>query len=81
MAFISAFSVALQMLAAFVIFVFGYLALFVFLFTCVVAARVLYRGATWVRACARSVPARPIVSADVEIPAHREKRFVIPVWR
>ena len=52
MAFIVMFNFALQLIAAFAIFLFGYLALFVSLILCLVAAKGIYEGAKGVRAYA-----------------------------
>ena len=80
MAFVSTFNVALQVIAAFVIFVFGYLALFVSLVICLVAVKLLYEGAKWVWVYAERLDsASPTISSHAGIPAHREKSSVIPV--
>jgi len=82
MAFILAFNVALQTLAAFVIFIFGYVALFVFLIICLVIAKAMYEAVRRARAyLLRCVSANTFVPADVDTPAHQEKNFVIPAWR
>jgi hypothetical protein len=82
MVFISTFNVALRVLAAFVIFLFGYLALFLSLVTCLVAVKVLYEGVKWVWVYAeRSGSASPTISSGVGIPVYREKCSAIPIWR
>ena len=58
MAFVLSYNTALQVAAAFVIFLFGYLAFFVFLIICLLIATGLYESAKWIRAYAeRSVSA------------------------
>jgi hypothetical protein len=64
------FNVALQVIAAFAIFVFGYVALFVSSMicfsVCLVIARGIYEGAKKVRSYAmRSAPAKTFISAEV----------------
>jgi hypothetical protein len=49
MAAVAASEAALQVIAAFVIFVVGYLVLLLFIVFCVVIATILYKGATLVR--------------------------------
>jgi hypothetical protein len=49
MAFIYAYNSVLQVLAAFVIFLFGYLAFFLLLTACLFIATGLYEGAKWIR--------------------------------
>jgi hypothetical protein len=66
------FNVALQVIAAFAIFVFGYVALFVSLFVCFAASlaigKGLQEGARRVRAYAvRSAPAKTFISSDVAL--------------
>jgi hypothetical protein len=73
------FNVPLLMIAAFVIFVLGYLALFVSLLTFLAIATGLYRGAKRVQAYAlRSALENDPISSDAEIATPREKRFVVP---
>jgi len=50
MAFGLFYNSGLQVLAAFVIFFFGYIAFFVFLVICLLIATALYESAKWVRA-------------------------------
>lgn len=79
MALLLRFNVPLLMIAAFVIFVLGYLALFVSLLTFLAIAKGLYEGAKRVQAYAlRSALENDPISSDAEIPAPREKRFVVP---
>jgi hypothetical protein len=64
------FNVALQVIAAFAIFVFGYVALFVssmiWFSVCLVIARGIYEGAKKVRSyTTRSAPAKTFISAEV----------------
>jgi hypothetical protein len=64
------FNVALQVIAAFAIFVFGYVALFVSSMicfsVCLVIARGIYEGAKKVRSYTmRSAPAKTFISAEV----------------
>jgi hypothetical protein len=66
------FNVALQVIAAFVIFIFGYVALFVSLmiwfFLCLVIAKGIYEGAKKVRTFAlRSALAKTFTSSDVAL--------------
>jgi len=79
MALLLRFNVPLQVVAAFVIFVFGYLALFVSLLTFLALARGLYEGAKRVRAYTlRSASENDSISSDIKMPAPREQRFVVP---
>jgi|HubBroStandDraft_4_1064222.scaffolds.fasta_scaffold665242_2 hypothetical protein len=64
------FNVALQVIAAFAIFVFGYVALFVSSMicfsVCLMIARGIYEGAKKVRSYTmRSAPAKTFISAEV----------------
>jgi hypothetical protein len=64
------FNVALQVIAAFAIFVFGYVALFVSSMicfsVCLVIAKGIYEGAKKVRSYTmRSAPAKTFISAEV----------------
>jgi hypothetical protein len=66
------FNFALQVIAAFTIFIFGYVALFVSLMiwssVCLVIARGIYGGAKKVRSYTmRSAPAKTFISADVAL--------------
>jgi hypothetical protein len=82
MAFILAFNVELQTLAAFVIFTVGYVALFGSLILCLVIAKATYEAVRRVRAyVARCVSANTFIPSDVETLAYQEKSFVIPAWR
>jgi hypothetical protein len=80
------FNIALQVIAAFVIFIFGYVALFVSLIICLAVSlaigKGIYEGARRVRAyTVRSAPAKTFISSDVDTPDHRKKPFLIPAWR
>jgi|ERR1022692_2556280 hypothetical protein len=79
-AFIFTLNFALQqMIAAFVTFLVGYVALMICLMICLVIAKGVYEGAKWVGAYGvRSASANRPISSDAETRAHREKRFVIP---
>jgi len=64
------FNAVLPVIAAFVVFIFGYVALFVFLmicfFVCLVITKGIYEGAKKVRTYAmKSAPAETFISADV----------------
>ena len=64
------FNFALQVIAAFTIFIFGYVALFVSSMicfsVCLLIARGIYEGAKKVRSYTmRSAPANPFISAEV----------------
>jgi hypothetical protein len=66
------FNIALQVIAAFAIFIFGYVALFVSLmiwfFVCLVIAKGIYEGAKKVRSYTkRSTPAKTFISSDVAL--------------
>ncbi|MGA8143503.1 MAG: hypothetical protein WB987_06425 [Candidatus Acidiferrales bacterium] len=52
MAYMLSFNIAAQVIAAFVIFVFGYVALLSSLLICAAVAKGLYEGGIWVRALA-----------------------------
>jgi len=74
MTFIGTFDDALQMLAAFVIFLVGYLALMICIMICLVIAKGVYEGAKWVGAYGtRSASENGCISSDAETRAHREK--------
>jgi hypothetical protein len=80
------FNVALQVIAAFAIFVFGYVALLVSLLIClavsVAIGKGISEGARRVRAYAvRSAPAKTFISSDVDTPDHKKKPTFIPAWR
>jgi hypothetical protein len=81
MALMLTFNLAVQVIAAFVIFFLGYLALFGSLIICLAIAIGLYKSASRVLAYARrSSSANRSIPSDVETLAHREKSFVIPPW-
>ena len=66
------FNVAVPVIAAFVVFIFGYVALFVSLmicfFVCLAIAKGIYEGAKKVRSYTmRSAPAKTLISADVAL--------------
>ena len=66
------FNAVLPVIAAFVVFIFGYVALFLSLmicfFLCLVIAKVIYEGAKKVRTYAmRSAPAKTFISPDVAL--------------
>jgi hypothetical protein len=80
------FNIALQVIAAFVIFIVGYVALFVSLVICLAVSlaigKGIYEGARRVRAYSvRSSPARNVISSDFGSPNLRTKRFTSPAWR
>jgi hypothetical protein len=82
MALMLTFNFTLQVVAAFVVFVFGYLALFGSLLVCVAVATGLYKSAERVLAyLARSASADNSIPSDAETLVHREKSFVIPTWK
>jgi hypothetical protein len=66
MAFIFTFDFVIEMLAAFVIFVIGYLALFVSLMICLAVLRGIYEGVKRVRAYAVGSASANSVSTDAE---------------
>jgi hypothetical protein len=73
------FNVPLLMIAASMIFVLGYFALFVSLLTFLAITKGLYEGAKRVQAYAlRSALENGLISSDAETPSPREKRFVVP---
>ena len=66
------FNAVLPVIAAFVVFIFGYVALFLSLlicfFLCLVIAKGIYEGAKKVRTYAvRSAPAKTFISSDVAL--------------
>ena len=66
------FNAVLPVIAAFVVFILGYVALFVSLmiwfFVCLVIAKGIYEGAKKVRSYAvRSAPAKTFISSDVAL--------------
>ena len=80
------FNIALQVIAAFVIFIFGYVALFVSLVICLVVSLAIGKGiregVRRLRTYAvRSAPAKTFISSDVDTPDHRKKHSLIPAWR
>lgn len=79
MAFVFQYNVALPVIAAFVIFVLGYLTLFLSLMICLAIAKGLYEGATEIRAFAmRSASANSSIPSGGQISSHSDKRVVIP---
>ena len=75
------FSIALQVIAAFVIFLFAFVALFVSLIISLAIAKGIYEGAKGVRAYAvRSASAKRSISSDLAPSVHREKSSVIFAW-
>jgi hypothetical protein len=78
MPFIIANNLALQVLAAFVIFLFGYLAFLVFLVTCLFIATGVYETAKWIQAYVVSISlASNSALSDSAPPAQREKSSII----
>lgn len=72
----------LQVIAAFVIFVFGYVALFGSLMIFLCLAKGLYESAKAVRTYAVRYGSTDCSNSfDIEIQADRQKRFVIPSWK
>ncbi|MGA8224277.1 MAG: hypothetical protein WB780_21710 [Candidatus Acidiferrales bacterium] len=81
MAFVLSYNAALQVFAAFVIFLLGYVAFFAFFTICMVIATAIYEGAKIVRFHAlASGPAYMPRSSVVEMPVHRKRSFGIPGW-
>lgn len=73
-------------IAAFVVFILGYVALFVSLmicfFLCLGIAKGIYEGAKKVRTYAmRSAPANTFISSDVDTSDPRKRPFLIPALR
>jgi hypothetical protein len=82
MALMLAFNFTVQVVAAFVVFVLGYLALFGSLLVCLAVAIGLYKSVKRVLAfMARSSSADNSIPSDAETLVHREKSFVIPTWK
>jgi hypothetical protein len=80
------FNAVLPVIAAFVVFILGYVALFVSLmicfFPCLVIAKGVYEGAKKVRTYAmKSDPAMTFLSSDVDTSDHRKRPFLIPALR
>jgi hypothetical protein len=80
------FNVALQVIAAFAIFIFGYVVLFVSLIISLAVSLAIGKGiyevTRRVRAYAvRSAPANAFISSVVDTSDHRKKRFLIPALR
>jgi hypothetical protein len=70
MAFAFAFNGALQVIAAFAIFLVGYLALMISLMICLIVANGVYEGAKWVGTYAMSsVSTNSSISSDIRTPA------------
>ena len=65
----AAFNAVLPVIAAFVVFIFGYVALFVslmiFFFVCLVITKGIYEGAKVRTYAMKSAPAETFISADV----------------
>jgi len=77
------FNAVLPVIAAFVIFIFGYVALFISLmicfFVCLLIAKGIYEGAKKARTYAvRSAPAKTFISPDVDTSDHRKTPLLIP---
>ncbi len=82
MATFPAFNFEVQVIAAFMVFVFGYVALFSSLMIFLFLAKGLYESAKAVRAYAvRYGSTNTSNLLDIEIQADRQKRFVIPSWK
>ena len=80
--FPASFFELIQAIAAFAIFVFGYVALFSSLMIFLFLAKGLYESAKAVGAYAvRYGSTNTSDSFDIEIQADRPKRFVIPSWK
>ncbi len=80
------FNAVIPVIAAFVVFIFGYFALFVSLmiclFVCLVIAKGVYEGAKKVRTYAmKSAAAKTFLSSDVDTSDHRKRPFLIPALR
>jgi hypothetical protein len=80
------FNAVLPVIAAFVVFIFGYVALFVFFmicfFICLVIAKGVYEGAKKVRTYAmKSAPANTFISSDIDTSDHRKRALLIPALR
>ena len=67
MAFVSTFSFTLQILAAFVIFLFGYVAILISIICCFAILKVLYEGTKWALANVES-------SAEIQIDSEETSR-------
>jgi hypothetical protein len=80
MAFVLTYNSILQVVAAFVIFVLGYLLSFVFLIVSLLIATSLYQGAIWIRAHMVKSAINSSVSSDFALPVHHEKGSVILAW-
>jgi hypothetical protein len=78
------FNVALQVIAAFAILVFGYIALFVSLIICLAVSlaigKGIYEGARRVQAYAvRSAPAKTFISSDVALTSGLDSRSLTAI--
>jgi hypothetical protein len=81
MPFIIAYDFALQVLAGFVIFLFGYLAFLVFLVTCLFIATGVYEGAKWIHSYVVTISlVGNSALSDPAPPALREKSSIILAW-
>jgi hypothetical protein len=80
MNFLTAYNRELQVLAAFLIFVAGFLALFLAIMICLVAGLFIQAAAKTIRTQVVGLsPATSPVSSSVEAPAYPETSFSIPV--
>ena len=80
------FNTVVPVIAAFVVFILGYVALFVSLMICfflfLVTTKGIYEGAKKVRTyAARSAPQIPSFSSDVDTADPRKRRYLIPALR
>ncbi len=75
MALVLRFSFAAQIIAAFVIFVLGYIGLFATLMLGLVIARCLYEAVKWMRACAAAA-GRPVPSRFPLSPGDQSERRI-----
>jgi hypothetical protein len=80
------FNTVVPVIAAFVVFILGYVALFVSLmicfFLCLVITKGIYEGAKKVRTYAmRSAPANTFISSDVDTSDPGKRPFLIPALR
>jgi hypothetical protein len=81
MPFIFAYNFELQVLAAFVIFLFGYLAFLMLLVICLFIATGAYEAAKWIQAYVVTIssPGNSALS-DIAPPAQQEKSSIILAW-
>jgi hypothetical protein len=81
MAFVLIYNSILQVIAAFVVFLFAYVALFVSLIICLVVAVGIYECAKWVQAyLVNTASASRSASSDAALSVHRQKSSVILAW-